>query len=1010
MARTLEAGQAARAASNHLHPITLVMLTTYTDRLSLTVDKRYFLADHSCFYDYIALTATETFLPVIVGGRDFFSEMVHLPDPSDTGPYDQRIEIGISNLVINGTRFVKTLQAHALEGATVEVSQLLVDEITAGVMDLSAMTGQPHTVLFRGRVNSVAPITETEFTLNCAMDLPSMGGESNPSDIQAWSMDAVSPWVAVGGTSVALKTSSPSPAEGTGYLNLSSDNSTIENAMEAASVALDFRGKIMKLRVQAPASFHANMGNEYAFHLKVSSETGVSPIADDYNTYIISTALIPLADTWYEIYIDFARIPDDSAGTCDLTALRVFQLAFNQGAAAAEDAYFDEVRVISRDPSWLYSTDPTVTDPRDVGARWPMVYGQAKRVRCINHQVGWQTTLVRPISDDDTVAIEFTDLTGLPASPTEATIQIGLEEMTAVKVDKFTATLSDRGKNGTRASAHKAGEITIEILNEAIFGVAGHGCESIQAVYIVNPATGELVRMPNLIANANPFDSQFSPGRSVALIKVSGEELSETLKELFADVDIEEAGTTFINAFSDVNAGQTQGSPKLYQLTGATGTTPLFSGSGSPFQSDWVKAHWSDASLADTVVVKWRLVIKGNADQTGDDGNGGTFLVMQSKNIPGMADTHFARITFPQGVVSTGLIARGSWKTPPGGTLVSDLETCVGDSYLRIWSEDSIGIFALDAGTTVTAVMAGIGLEIETTATPAIPTFLGSMVGFGLEVYADVNGYIAPDALYDAAQGALIEHPADVIKHHIETYGEAVDTTSNTALVTSLDAAAKFAGDIRPLGDDWAPILQRLAFEARTNVIADQESTGREWKSLAAGTNYGWGTATPSITEWQSFTDNGRAIEDLASSFLFHYEYDPTLAFAPTQQEDLFANTLVANKDVSDVDQVIATDIETEAKNFGAIAADPYTFLMIQDDATATEMAGYLVQERMASARRVFEMTGVPWYEALPLVLGDLVNVTPPWDTSSKLCRIISMRRKFFDHSWDIVAVEVTAT
>ena len=52
MARTIDTDQTEYVARADIAPITFVVLTTYTDRLALTVDKVYYFADHPAWYKY----------------------------------------------------------------------------------------------------------------------------------------------------------------------------------------------------------------------------------------------------------------------------------------------------------------------------------------------------------------------------------------------------------------------------------------------------------------------------------------------------------------------------------------------------------------------------------------------------------------------------------------------------------------------------------------------------------------------------------------------------------------------------------------------------------------------------------------------------------------------------------------------------------------------------------------------------------------------------------------------
>jgi hypothetical protein len=52
-------------------------------------------------------------------------------------------------------------------------------------------------------------------------------------------------------------------------------------------------------------------------------------------------------------------------------------------------------------------------------------------------------------------------------------------------------------------------------------------------------------------------------------------------------------------------------------------------------------------------------------------------------------------------------------------------------------------------------------------------------------------------------------------------------------------------------------------------------------------------------------------------------------------------------------------------------------------------------------------INGVPWIHAYALERGDLVKVTPPWETSARTCRVVGYVRRFDDEMADLVLVEI---
>lgn len=176
MARELDAVQAERAGRSHIAPIPLVKLTVYSDQPAKTVAKIFYFSNMAVRYDYGNTGTDQDFTPVILGGSDFVSAFNHVPDPEDLTAFEQEFDLQLSNATINGQRLSVLLQVYNLEGASLEVSQLLVDRIDSFPVDLTAYVGDEHTVLFRGRVFRVSPITNAMLTVKCRTELPSLAG------------------------------------------------------------------------------------------------------------------------------------------------------------------------------------------------------------------------------------------------------------------------------------------------------------------------------------------------------------------------------------------------------------------------------------------------------------------------------------------------------------------------------------------------------------------------------------------------------------------------------------------------------------------------------------------------------------------------------------------------------------------------------------------------------------------------------------------------------------------
>jgi hypothetical protein len=229
---------------------------------------------------------------------------------------------------------------------------------------------------------------------------------------------------------------------------------------------------------------------------------------------------------------------------------------------------------------------------------------------------------------------------------------------------------------------------------------------------------------------------------------------------------------------------------------------------------------------------------------------------------------------------------------------------------------------------------------------------------------------------YVAASGAVLSHPIDVIRHFLLDSGAGgVDEAALIVLDDKLGASFEWGFDLRGFGFAFDEILQRMAFESRSNIIPVETASGRVWRVLAANADYGWGQAVAVIAEYVSMQDLGRGLDDLASLFSFRYDFDASVGRGDS--EEPFRKALIASPTVSEV-PILVDEIAAAADRFGDVQAEPIDYIGIHVAASAEQIAGYFVQERMA-ARRVFEIQGVPWFDGFPIELGDLVRSVPPW-------------------------------
>ena len=259
---------------------------------------------------------------------------------------------------------------------------------------------------------------------------------------------------------------------------------------------------------------------------------------------------------------------------------------------------------------------------------------------------------------------------------------------------------------------------------------------------------------------------------------------------------------------------------------------------------------------------------------------------------------------------------------------------------------------------------------------------------------------LAPSA-YSVTGGDLMEHPADIMRHWIEHIGGRIhDSTSFASAIINL-GTDKWAFDARTLGLSWPQIAARMQHGARSNLIPEETATGTVWKLPQAEDDYEWPAASGSITEWDSFVEAGRGLPELATRSHFPYAYNAALGI----DEAAWTALVVATPDQSDV-SVTTGQLATAEATFGRFDAEPVALATILEEATAEEIAGYYVHEGIRLAA-LFVISGVPWWEAYAVEVGDLLNVTPPWADASVKVRVIEYVKNFDTEQIELRCVEV---
>jgi hypothetical protein len=637
----------------------------------------------------------------------------------------------------------------------------------------------------------------------------------------------------------------------------------------------------------------------------------------------------------------------------------------------------------SREPEipWRILNDATNNDPRDLGKRLPFPYGARKRVPCLGVTVGWKTTLAEELTAAATGNRKVGDASGFPAAGT-FTMRVAGEEMTAAYVDATTVNITARGINSTTAAAHLNGTIAVEMIATAVFCCAGFALSAIDAVWIKSPFTDEWVRVENTALYSTSFSATVAGGTATTISFTAA-----NLRTLLNGLEQQ--------ALVTANTSVTQ-QPVVSHPVRATAVDQHPSSqvmAGSNFIDDNITTGEPIASMGSTLnvtftdlgtIVEQRIYVHvdGVASNlevfTGAGASLGTITSSSSGwySFPCTDDTH----TFY--VVNQGASTRGV------------------NEFLRTMTYD------VDSP------------SIATNTAVAPVAIAAAEFGIGIELRADVRGPVASGGNYSVANGTLIEHTADILRHIIaELCGEghtpgdghtAPDATTFAATVTNLGASFKMAPELTELGDSFGPVTNRIAFEAASNLVLEEASAGSVWRLLnpsLSGASYKFPVPTVTLTEWgEGFAEIGRNSRSLFTRFRALYDRDASLG----DGEDSYRAVLRADADSNDLATtwVPTADFTAAEAKFGRRDHPGFGFLCIADPASAKFTLGYYAQEQMRLGA-TFAIPAVPWWESYALERGDTVYVTPRWESTPRALRIVEYAKDWADEIVGLLAVEV---
>ncbi len=1204
MTRAMDSVQAERAGRSHIAPIPLVKLTLYSDRPAGTVAKTFYFSNMAVDYDYGNTGTDQRFLPVIIGGSDFFSGFVHIPQPDDLTAFNQKFYLQCSNKEINGSRLIELLQTYNLEGASIEIAQMLVDSIPSLPVDLTSYTGDEHTVLFRGCVNRISPISDAMLTIQCVTELPSMAGswiyasddtKTDPLDLgkrlpriygNAKRVPLVNyevGWVtSLGEVITSSTTGTVEITDGSGLppgsFDVMIDGERITcSAVTATTMDLDTRSV-----GSPPAAAHdagAVISELLSTATYIVSDRQCNALNELYVINPLNGILLRLNSTdtpWTTTLNDTGTISGETITIVKFTAAQLQTLIdyFKTQAAKGTPAAVDDqpdfsiddpstvlIDMIARESRTLGTTGDAMTNPTGLGGVRRL---DGNATGSYTHIVGWYPVSSIPggsrvisrwrtrlegnarnthtfIADDIYIEGRWKNFNGAPLNGTadedifvkanENADTYGLVAVGSWHTPSASTTLSDFESAGYSAGqyiilfalvyltedfntdewvewAFAGVEVELEpstLTRDVDVAVSGGGG---------NPPTGYGLRffadvdgfvVPELEVLSWQAGHSMDGGSwsvdSCAVAVDTGEKYEGTgSQEITIDVDTESStpgittedltdwdSSSNVTESLETGEGHREGSNVVKGVVGNPNLcdidfhdTSLTIDAENPSKclvfdfkikkdtyDDEIHFWWGSGpsdrykfifDAADFIENTWYTIILSHDDSDGSNGSPDEsdmdyFGCEWNQNTVGVTGTSVYFDNFKLlnpiatiqnnaagGAPFDGLDADermrialrwgGDWllKTAQNFIINTSLDDVGGSGTTRPTDRLSpayyrIGMAALDAWE-----------EFQNTSYASFGTprpddtaieLIHIQINYGAFLGCDFTGQYPRDPTFTlhvdilsvpnefetawgTGTGAVMHDPPDALRYWIEIVGgEEIDATSYIALLAA-HASGQWGFDFRSLGFSWEEILQRMAFEARCNVFPVETAAGRVWKMSGADIDYGFGSAASDavISQTHDMIDDGRNVDDLASYFSFRYAFDASLG---SGSEEGFKLALDAHPTLTDV-PISTANILAASKRFGAIASGPIAFRCIQNPATAQNAAGYYVQERMANDRRVFRLSGVAWFDALPHDIGDIVSITAPWSSSATNCRIISMSKAFAENTWTIIAVEVPST
>jgi len=647
----------------------------------------------------------------------------------------------------------------------------------------------------------------------------------------------------------------------------------------------------------------------------------------------------------------------------------------------------DELVALDDKIDWYVVKDGDGAPPSEVNKRLPRPYGNDVLVRCVGWDLGASTTLAVDMTAAVTGNVKFTDVTLFPTGTNS--ILVGGEKITynGKNDGNQTLNITVRGVSGGGAAvAHKVGETAIEVQGSNYWIAAdGANLKAVNKIYFKSPSTGKLVDITGVSGVSSDLsNTALISGRTVASIRLTNNAI-ETLKSLdnVTQQPVVSAGVqplpieeSFANS---INAGISE---RWNMNTAGTEPQPRFTRTVS---GGAMNTHDRFILLAkDTTINVNRYRVGFIATVSNKTVSDFTLRVY----VFGPSSTSVQASVFISG--NGEVNAQSAWSSVLSNKTLNDFVNS-GKSV----SLPRLEILFDGSGTGDTTVVQFTNLVAEFEPLSSVTSDTASFGGaFGLELYANVDGYKVPaaDTTYSVSAGTTIEKDHDIARHILQVAAGQASGTIESAWNTQgaiETTSSEHAFDLRDLGEKLSEVMANLANESRANIFLDAGTWRFIRRPKTAPRYVSSGIAFSNANALAPFDPSVKGLELIKNTLAAMYGFDPSM---DGSQEEQYAGRVSA---------VDATSVTAH----GTRMEVPYIFKTILLAAVAQATLDELLQEM--KGRRWLSGIETPYYDVFKLQLADVIDVTFPFLGAAVGARVIGIDRDLVTQRATLQVIEV---